>query len=135
MSEPRQLDDNTENRNVQAIHGGQGMQVNEPNAPVIQTGPNATINFNYSEAPPPETAPMSGGAGPGKRQRLQAEQVRLNQTWQMTHEKLSALETAYAIEAGAATKFQLENQIKTARAELETITTRLDAIEVSLADP
>jgi hypothetical protein len=36
-------------RNVQQVSGGQGLQVNDPNAPVIQAGDNANFNFNYGK--------------------------------------------------------------------------------------
>lgn len=38
-----------EGRNIQNIHGGQGLQVNDPNAPVIQAGEGASFNFNYGK--------------------------------------------------------------------------------------
>jgi tetratricopeptide (TPR) repeat protein len=37
----------TEGRNIQNIHAGQGFQVNDPTAPVIQGGSGNTININY----------------------------------------------------------------------------------------
>jgi hypothetical protein len=40
----------TEGRNIQNIHGGQGFQVNDPTAPVIQGGSGNTINMNYGAA-------------------------------------------------------------------------------------
>lgn len=36
-----------EGRTIQNIHGGQGFQVNDPTAPVIQGGSGNTININY----------------------------------------------------------------------------------------
>jgi signal transduction histidine kinase len=38
-------------RNVQQVSGGQGQQVNDPNAPVIQAGDNARFYFG---SPPPD---------------------------------------------------------------------------------
>jgi len=41
-----QIDD-VQAKNIQQVFGGSGLQVNDPQAPVIQTGENANINFNY----------------------------------------------------------------------------------------
>lgn len=38
-----------ERKNIQNIYGGQGLQVNDSTAPVIQAGENASINFNYGK--------------------------------------------------------------------------------------
>ena len=35
--------------NVMNVFGGQGLQVNDPNAPVIQAGESANITFNYGK--------------------------------------------------------------------------------------
>lgn len=37
--------DKIEGRNIQNVYGGQGLQVNDPNAPVIQAGENARFYF------------------------------------------------------------------------------------------
>lgn len=50
-----------EGRNIQNIYGGQGFQVNDPTAPVIQGGSGNTININYG-APSSVAAPTSGKA-------------------------------------------------------------------------
>lgn len=38
-----------EGKNIQNIYGGQGLQVNDATAPVIQAGENASFNFNYGK--------------------------------------------------------------------------------------
>ena len=38
-----------EGRNVMNVFGGQGLQVNDPNAPTIQAGESANITFNYGK--------------------------------------------------------------------------------------
>ena len=40
-----------EGRNVMNVSGGQGLQVNDPQSPVIQAGSNNTFNFNYGSSP------------------------------------------------------------------------------------
>ncbi len=40
-----------EGHNVQNIYDGQGLQVNDPKAPTIQAGENATFTFNYGKDP------------------------------------------------------------------------------------
>lgn len=51
----------TEARNVQNIYGGQGFQVNDPTAPVIQGGSGNTINIHYGTQSSAVT-PTSGKA-------------------------------------------------------------------------
>jgi hypothetical protein len=53
----------TEGRNIQNIYGGQGFQVNDPTAPVIQGGSGNTININYG-TPPNPPAQTSGNSTP-----------------------------------------------------------------------
>ena len=38
-----------EGRNVMNVFGGQGLQINDPNAPTIQAGESANITFNYGK--------------------------------------------------------------------------------------
>ncbi|MBW4528504.1 MAG: hypothetical protein KME18_25610 [Phormidium tanganyikae FI6-MK23] len=38
-----------EGRNVMNVFGGQGLQVNDPQAPTIQAGENANFTFNYGK--------------------------------------------------------------------------------------
>lgn len=53
----------TEGRNIQNIYGGQGFQVNDPTAPVIQGGSGNVININYG-TPPSHPTPTSNPTRP-----------------------------------------------------------------------
>lgn len=39
--------DEVQAKNLQQVFGGSGLQVNDPQAPVVQAGENANISFNY----------------------------------------------------------------------------------------
>ncbi len=64
-----------------------------------------------------------------KQQRLMQEQTRLQEEWALRHEKLRALRQAWAIEAYAEPKFQLQQQIQTEEAELARLKAQLTALE------
>lgn len=75
-------------QNVQNISGGQGWQVNDPQAPVIQGGANNTFNFHYAtpQTPPstPQTAPqtiliLAANPKQGTRSRLDEEVREIDQ--------------------------------------------------------
>ncbi|MEO1148257.1 MAG: hypothetical protein AAFY26_21990 [Cyanobacteria bacterium J06638_22] len=46
------VQNNMNTRNLQQISGGQGLQVNDPQSPVIQAGNNNTFTFNTYNTPP-----------------------------------------------------------------------------------
>jgi TIR domain len=66
---------------------------------------------------------------PAKRQRLEQEQIRLQEEWSLRHDKLSALRQALAIEASAAVGFQLKQQIQAEEASMTRLDEKLEAIE------
>jgi predicted RNase H-like nuclease (RuvC/YqgF family) len=65
--------------------------------------------------------------------RSQRERDRIEQEWQLRQKKLGVLRQAWAIEAYAAQKFQLEEQIEAEEAELAKLKTQLDELEQNLS--
>ena len=66
-------------------------------------------------------------------QRLAQEQARLQAEWALRDEKLGVLRQAWAIEAYAEPKFQLQQQIQAEEAELAGLTAQLTALEAELS--
>ncbi len=86
--------------------------------------------------PSPSSPPTHSPASPMtsfKRQRLEQQQTALQSEWNLKHAKLNQLRTAYATEAGASVKFQLEQDIKAIEADLTQLEAKLDEIEQALA--
>jgi hypothetical protein len=67
-----------------------------------------------------------------QQRRLEIQQVDLQVIWNLKSEQLKALRQALAIEAGASSKFQLEQQVQIAEAELTELTSKLEKIEQAL---
>ncbi|MBD2224473.1 NB-ARC domain-containing protein [Calothrix anomala] len=68
-----------------------------------------------------------------KRQRLEQQRDTLQADWDRRNKKLTQLRLAFAIEAGVAVKFQLEQQIQDEETELKRLEQELDTIEQALS--
>jgi len=68
-----------------------------------------------------------------QRQRLEQRRDRLQQEWQLRSSKLDQLRSAYAIEASAVVKFQLEQQIKSEESHLNQLEAELNQVEQDLS--
>jgi len=64
--------------------------------------------------------------------RLQRKQNALQHQYDLLSEKIERLRAAHAIEAAAATRFQLEKQIEQAQSELDAVDQQLDELEAEL---
>jgi ABC-type transporter Mla MlaB component len=67
------------------------------------------------------------------RQRLQQRQQDRHEEWEIVQRKVGRLRRELAIEAGAAVKFQLEEQIKDAELQLAELETELENLELQLS--
>jgi hypothetical protein len=67
-----------------------------------------------------------------QRQRSEKQRDTLQAEWDLRNEKLKQLRLALAIEAGAAVKFQLQQQIQAEETELKRLNDELDTIEQAL---
>ncbi|BAY07541.1 CHAT domain-containing protein [Calothrix sp. NIES-2098] len=68
-----------------------------------------------------------------QKQRLERQRDSLQDEWNLRNEKLTQLRRALIIEAGAAVKFQLEQQIQAEETELKRLEQELDNIEQTLS--
>ncbi|MEH2425414.1 MAG: hypothetical protein V7K48_32285 [Nostoc sp.] len=81
----------------------------------------------------PETQPdPSIGLTDSQRQRLEQQQHRLQEEWDIRSNKLKLLRKDYAIEVNTAVEFQLQQQIQSEQAQLSQLETDLDKIEQDL---
>ena len=64
--------------------------------------------------------------------RLQRKQSALQHQYDLLSEKIERLRAAHAIEAAAASRFQLEKQIEQAQSELDAVDQQLDELEAEL---
>lgn len=67
-----------------------------------------------------------------RQQRLEQERDQLNEQWDTLNRKVASLRLASAREAGAAIRFQLEEEIKRGEKELEDVEKRLKEIEAEI---
>jgi hypothetical protein len=81
---------------------------------------------------PSGSAPAPTGLTAGKRDRLKRKRDALERESELRSEKLNQLRAAFAVEAAAAVRFQLEQQIKDEQSALERLDKELDYIEQSL---
>lgn len=81
----------------------------------------------------PETITFADGEQTTRqRQQLQHRLDGLQQEWELRNKKINRLRAAWAIEASAAVKFQLEHEIRAEEAQLETLAAEIDQIEERL---
>lgn len=83
-------------------------------------------------ANPSGSAPAPTGLTTGQRDRLKRKRDALEQESELRGDKLKQLRAAFAVEAGAAVRFQLERQIADEESALERLDKELDEIEQSL---
>ncbi|MHC5917941.1 MAG: hypothetical protein ACYTXE_44805, partial [Nostoc sp.] len=67
-----------------------------------------------------------------QQQRLEKQRDTVQAEWDLRNEKLKQLRLALAIEAGAAVKFQLQQQIQAEETELKRLNDELHTIEQAL---
>lgn len=105
-------------RNLEAVVG----------SPEEKPDPGFQTNAS-TPAPQPPAMPLNNL----QRQRLEQERTSLQTTWDLRSQKLQQLRTALAIEASAATQFQLQQQIQAEEREIEDLETKLAQIEQTLS--
>lgn len=80
----------------------------------------------------PENVGKSGDLTESQKRRLEAQRQRKQEEWELVNDKLGQLRKALAIEAGAAVKFQLQQQINLEEATLAQLSAELEEIEKEL---
>jgi len=108
-----------------------GWQFNVSGGTVNITPPGQSSKPDEPAQVPPK--PSSGTLTPMQRQRLEQRRDRLQQEWQLRSSKLDQLRSAHAIEASAAVKFQLEQQIKSEESHLNQLEAELNQVEQDLS--
>lgn len=96
----------------------------DPSEPSVPTSVQAPETF--TAAPPVQLSER-------QRQRLASESDALQSEWDVRAEKLAQLRQAYAIEAGTAHKYQLEQEIKAEETQLTELENKLAKIEQTLS--